>query len=328
MMLYRVVQGRRLRLAACHLDEQLQIIQGSVTPFSDSLHSSGDEIGDPRLFFFAGRLFATFTHYPLPSTIYLVELDPWLGCAVAPERPLILEPRELKERNWTLFQYNSILYALYSIVPHVVLEIDLSDTRVIPCRRAHCVTWNANLLIKQFGFLRGGAAPVQLGDTYNVFFHGTQVGVHRLRWLKRAITLIRSALPTPQVAAAFLTDLHARLAARTYVGGFYRFAAQPPFAPIDYVDRPVLATWMEEASDSGKVRLTPKHWRVVYPGGAVFTSDQRWVVAFGLHDERCTARILEHAGLLHACTPARIIDLGFTRQSGTQALSAWPDQEI
>jgi len=310
IMLYRVVQGRNLRIAACHLDEQLQIIHGSVTPFSDSLHSTRDVIGDPRLFFFAGRLFASYTHYPLPSTIYIVELDPWERWPTAAERPLLLDVRQLKERNWTIFQYHSTLYALYSIVPHAVLELDLSDPLEVRCQRVHCVTWDANHVTNSHGSLRGGAAPVQLGETYNVFFHGTRIGVPGIGWLRKAISLLRSSLHANRVTAAFFTDLHARLAARTYIGGFYRFAAQPPFAPIDYLAKPVLTHRQEAAPGSGTGRLMPKHWQVIFPGGAVFTSDQRWVVSYGLHNESCCARVLEHTLLIQACTPARIANTG------------------
>ncbi len=325
VMLYRVVRSSRLRIAACRLDAQLHLIPDSVVPFSDTINGVKESIGDPRVFFFHGRLFASYSHYPLPSTLHLVEMDVAQLRAATAARPLLFEHRQRKERNWTCFQYAADLYAIYSISPHVVLRLDLSQPHVITCEQVYRVTWDAERFIRKYGPMRGGAAPILTGDAYSVFFHSTQSAVAPLRYYRTARQWLQSHLPRriPDKQAktglaghdaisqlsthpSFWEKVRAQLTARTYIGGFYRFAARPPFEPLDFVPQPILAPTKGEAR-SKQVGLIPKNWHVVYPGGASPTRDGRWVVAYGLNDERCCARVLDQTEIMGSSVTARMI---------------------
>jgi predicted GH43/DUF377 family glycosyl hydrolase len=68
------------------------------------------------------------------------------------------------EKNHSYFGYGDRLFAVYTIKPHVVLEL-LEDQ----AREAYVQSWNP---IWPGGHLRGGASPVLVGDEYICFFHG------------------------------------------------------------------------------------------------------------------------------------------------------------
>lgn len=108
--------------------------------------------------------------------------------------------RQEWEKNWAFFQHDDgQLYAVYSIAPHKILRIDGSTAELV-----HETTWPANRW--QGGLLRGGAAPVRVGDEFYHFFHGrTEKGK-----IKR------------------------------YTTGLYTFEAAPPFRVRRFTPAPLL----------------------------------------------------------------------------------------
>lgn len=100
------------------------------------------------------------------------------------------------EKNWGFFDWEGQLHAAYSIHPHRVLAIDGHAATV-----AHETDWPAPM---NHGLLRGGAAPVRVGDEFFSWFH----------WKKER--------------------------PYTYALGVYTFEARPPFRPLRVTREPIL----------------------------------------------------------------------------------------
>lgn len=106
--------------------------------------------------------------------------------------------RRLWEKNWQLFDHNNDLYAVYSIAPHRVLRVRSNDAE-LAFEAPFPAPWRG-------GELRGGAAPVRVGDEWYSFFHDrVELGGHRV-----------------------------------YRTGLYCFSARPPFQPTRYIPEPIL----------------------------------------------------------------------------------------
>lgn len=329
IMAYKVVApGYRVeRFAICRLDAALAVVPGSVTPLSDTIPNITPQVGDPRLLIYRERLWAVYCHFRLPSLLYLVELDADTLAASGPARPLLLDDRQWQEKNWLLFEYDGELYAVYTIAPHVILHLDLHDDDVIRCRRGYVTEWDVSAYARRYGTPRGGSPPVRVGDGFYVFFHSRyfvnrlHVAIaplwHALRarlgrpehWQGKRLTegdvrplqsttdWIYAPRPLPLRLDGLLHRYERRFARRRYVAGFYGFRAQPPFAPFILSHKPVLSP-ENEAPPQRRDRLSPLNERVVFPGGAAFLSGRRWLVAYGVNDELCVLRQLDHASLV------------------------------
>jgi predicted GH43/DUF377 family glycosyl hydrolase len=68
------------------------------------------------------------------------------------------------EKNWTFFEYEGELHAIYSIRPHRVLKIQGTEA-VEHSLTPGCPPWVG-------GHWRGGAAPCKIGEEYWCFCHG------------------------------------------------------------------------------------------------------------------------------------------------------------
>lgn len=283
IMAYRVVlpDGRRW-LALCRLTEAMQVIPGSVVPFSDSIQQGGQWHADARFVIFRERL---FIHYndgsPKPNHIYLIEVDPERLVARGPARELLLQgERRLVEKNWMLFVHDDELWAIYSICPHIVLKLIHGDDGPVLCRRVYQQDWDATSYVARYGQLRGGTPPVRMDDHYVSFFHSCFVA----RPFRRLLFRILRKEPTD--------ILH-------YVGSVYGFAAEPPFAPLWWHAAPLIKP------PNFPRRRKQLHLRVehsVYPCGAI-VQDQRWIVSFGSRNEYCCLAMLP----AEAITSARMI---------------------
>ncbi|CAN5476031.1 hypothetical protein BH10CHL1_BH10CHL1_39650 [soil metagenome] len=266
-MAYRVVTpDRRRLLALCRLTSAMQIVPGSVVPFSDSIQAGGDWHADARFCIFRDRLFIHYNDgYRKPNHIYLVEVDPDTLAARGPARVLVLDgPQRAVEKNWMLFAHDDELWAIYSICPHVVLRLSWGEVGSVVCQRAYQHAWDATAYALPFGELRGGAPPVRLGDQYVSFFHSSFL-VHPLR---RLLFKVLRKRPT--------NILH-------YVGGVYGFAAKPPFTPLWLQPTPIL---MPPSLPRHHAQLSPIVEYSAYPCGAVL-QNQRWILSFGARNEYC-----------------------------------------
>lgn len=314
-MVYRVVAPHYAtnRIAACRLDAALQVVAGSIVPLSDTLIGVNKGIGDPRLVQHNGRTYLLYCRFDPISDLYLAELDMDTLAAKGPSRLLALPARQRHERNWMLFSHDGELLAVYTISPHVILRLELAGQAEVACERIFTTHWNADAYTRRYGELRGGTSPVRIGDTYYAFFHSSYFTgwVHpRLRRVRRWLggqapgsgQAYRNGQPPSSVIYNKLYRLYARCCARLrYTGGFYGFSARPPFAPTCLAGAAVLVP-EDEAPARRTDRLRPIAGQVVFPTGAAVDENLQWLVAYGVHDERCKLRSLDHAALLRQCT--------------------------
>ena len=294
LMTYRVDSGRResmqRRIALCELDEYLNIIPGSVVPFSSTIPESDSRHYDPRFLVHQDRLFLYYNNNftTRPNQISIVKVDPDSLEAKSPPRPLQLNgPRQEIEKNWMFFEHDGDLYAVYQISPHIILRVDLSGTGPITCRPVHTTQWDTSRYASRYGVPCGGAPPVRRGDVYVSFFH-SRIQVGPLRnllpfWPQDLVDAL------PRYPTAALRRIEWLLDQRRYYGGVYAFEAKPPFAPRWLAYEPVLRP-ETEPSRSHRRRINPTAESVVYPCGAVVQEDGSWLVSYGLHDERCCLR--------------------------------------
>lgn len=314
VMVYRVVAPRYAtnRIAACRLDAFLKIVAGSVVPLSDTLIDVNQGIGDPRLVQHGERTYLLYCRFAPISHLFLAELDMDTLAAKGTSRLLVLPARQRHERNWMLFSHDRDLFAVYTISPHVILRLDLAGQAEVACERIFTTHWNTSAYTRRYGELRGGTSPVRVGDTYYAFSHASYFTgwVHpRLRrvwrWLggqAPGIGQARSDGQPPTSVIYKLYTLYTRCCVRLrYTGGFYGFSAKPPFAPTCLADEPVLLP-EDECPARRTDRLRPIARQVVFPTGATLGENQQWLVAYGVHDERCKIRSLDHAALLRRCT--------------------------
>jgi predicted GH43/DUF377 family glycosyl hydrolase len=68
------------------------------------------------------------------------------------------------EKNHSMWDFNGMLFASYSVSPHRVLRIDGNQTR------SYETKWDSSRW--SGGEMRGGASPVRVGDEYFHFIHG------------------------------------------------------------------------------------------------------------------------------------------------------------
>ena len=327
-MAYKVVSARYQseRFAICRLDDALNVVPGSIVALSDTIPNITTQVGDPRLIVYAGRLWALYCHFRLPSLLYLVELDTATLAARGKARPLLLDDRQWQEKNWLPFEYEGELLAVYTIAPHVILRLDLRHSDVIRCRRIHATSWDVAAYARRYGEPRGGAPPVRVGDAYHVFFHSRKFinrfhaaiaplwyGLRsRLGWPEQwqgprlADGDVRPIQPTtgwyyttrplPGRLRSALRRYERHLGRSRYLAGVYSFSALPPFAPISLRPEPVLIPENEQPPQRHP-RLSPLNALVVFPCGAAILPNRQWLLSYGVHDERCVVQKLHSAGL-------------------------------
>jgi hypothetical protein len=325
VMAYKVVTARyrRERFAICRLDDGLNVVPGSAVPLSDTIPNITPQVGDPRLIVYDGRLWALYCHFRLPSLLYLVELDGDSLAARGAARPLLLDDRQWQEKNWMLFEHGGELLAVYTIAPHVILHLDLRDPAVIRCRRRYVTAWDVSTYARRWGEPRGGSPPARVGDAYYVFCHsrrfvnrfhaalapawhalrarlgrpehwqGPRLADGDVRPLQATTDWIYAPKPLPLRLDGLLRLYERCCARRRYVAGLYGFRAEPPFAPFFVCAEPVLRPERETAPQR-QARLSPLNDLVVFPGGAACLPNRRWLVSYGVHDERCALQELDH----------------------------------
>jgi hypothetical protein len=314
VMVYRVVAPRYAtnRIAACRLDASLKIVAGSVVPLSDTLIGVNQGIGDPRLVQHGERTYLLYCRFDPVSHLFLAELDLDALSAKGDSRFLALPARQLHERNWMLFPHDGDLLAVYTISPHVVLRLDLAGRAEVSCERVFTTHWNAGAYARRYGELRGGTSPARVGDAYYAFFHSSRFTGWAHPLLRRVRRRLGGQAPgigqarsdglSTSNAVHTLHRLYAWLCVRLrYTGGFYGFSARPPFAPTCLAVQPVLVP-EDECPALRADRLRPAARQVVFPTGAALTENQQWLVSYGVHDERCKIRGLDHSALLRRCT--------------------------
>jgi len=296
LMAYRVDSGQgatyQRRIGLCALDEQLQVMPESVRPLSDTIRDGGERHYDPRFLVYRDRLFLHYNNnfQTSPNHIFLVELDPDTLTARTPARPLALTgPRQLIEKNWLLFEHEGDLFAVYQLAPHTILRVNLAGDGPIVCEPVYTTTWDVAAYTSRYGLLGGGSPPVRQGDQYVSFFHSKQP-LHRLHWLMHNWPVAWGA-QLPRYLAAIERRIRHPIERKRYLAGAYAFTATPPFRPLWITPAPVLHP-ANEVPYQRRIRLNPSADGIVYPCGAIPWTDDCWLVAYGVHDERCCLRLV------------------------------------
>jgi hypothetical protein len=262
LMVYRVVlRDQRRRIAACLLDRNFGVVEGSHVAVSDHIRFAQTSkyperatswFADPRVYDFDGQLLLYFNsgwHEPCNHQ-FIVALDPVTYTPAGPACELMLvRPRGPLEKNW-VFLPEGIGKLVYSPSPHRIatlvhrepaqLLFELVDDKgsTVPSRG-----WQ--------GQLRGGAPPLLHNGVLYSFCH-------------------------------IITDSGETI---RYHAGVYRFCATPPYAPL-----PGGAALLELPSPPearrAQPKLNPAVDDVIYPCGAA-RLDHSWIVSCGLNDEHC-----------------------------------------
>ena len=216
---------------------------------------------DPRLFRFRGQLHVSFIGVQgtgWRNGIVTNQLYARLNDDLSVERIFYpqIPGRQGWEKNHVYFEHDGELYAIYSIAPHRIARVR-GDSWEWLHETPFTGQWSG-------GHMRGGSAPMLVGDEWYCFFHGCIQGPRD----------------------------------RTYNVGVYTFENKPPFRILRYTPNPLLwASWEE------KDREWPSQYcAVVFPGGAVQQGD-KWIVACGEHDRCCKLRAWAAADIEGALKP-------------------------
>lgn len=110
---------------------------------------------------------------------------------------------EAHQKNWIYFIYDNKLYCVYSIYPHIIIEIDIISGKVISEYKTFFDVYKK----WKCGIPRNGTPPILYNNYYYSFFH--------------------SSLPW-------------KYPKRQYFMGWYKFNCKPPFNIIDISEMPVL----------------------------------------------------------------------------------------
>jgi hypothetical protein len=215
-------------------------------------------IADPRAFCHNGRRYITFNsgHSERPNNIYVVEIDED-GRPIAPPKAAILEgKRRLIEKNWGFFEHDETLYAIYSLVPLIILECRFRDDQLL-CRPAYRHAWKADHLETAFGPLHGGASPVRIDD--------------------RIIAAFQSRSRTDN---GFV-----------YTGNLIAIEGRPPFRPLASGTRPLFTLMPDEQIMQPPGKLNDRVSQCFYPSGLLAGRDRRrLLLTYGINDYRCGYR--------------------------------------
>jgi predicted GH43/DUF377 family glycosyl hydrolase len=272
LLAYRLVLPDGLRrIALCQLNDRLEVIPGSVVPFSDKIRFSANSklppqalgwFADPRLYRLGSHCYLHWNsgwHEP-QNYQFLQEFDPkTLQTLGDPREMRISGLRQGIEKNWTLWGEDHF-YATYSPSPHKVLGFDPEGEGPLHFSPAYEHAWNNRIYERRYGQLRGGAAPIRVGESYLALCHSMH----------------------GQVGLAY-----------DYEAAAYTFSASPPFAPILAPHRPL------QVNPPTMRQLPPLNravGRVIYPCGLA-QAGQNMLVSLGLNDECCALLRLTNAEL-------------------------------
>lgn len=122
---------------------------------------------DPRLFLFRGRLHVSYIGVEGYNgrVLRTSQLYARIGDDLRVEQ--VFAPRYARrnawEKNWSFFEHGGQLYAVYSIAPHRIVRVD-GERVELAHETPTPLPWKG-------GEMRGGAAPVLVGDEWWSFFH-------------------------------------------------------------------------------------------------------------------------------------------------------------
>lgn len=134
--------------------------------------------------------------------------------------------RQKHQKNWVWFNFENRLHLLYSTHPWSIIGFGDTWTDNKPYFQKDGVQWD-------YGLIRGGSPPVQVGDLFWTFFHSS------MPWTGRF---------------------------RRYFMGALAFEAKPPFKPVYVTPKPLLVGSQQDVWRDRKPL-------VVFPCGSVIEND-------------------------------------------------------
>jgi predicted GH43/DUF377 family glycosyl hydrolase len=157
-------------------------------------------VEDPRFFVYKNELWLCYTD---AHEVALAKLNDDLTTAKSfyLERPW---QHGRPEKNWTFFEHEERMLAVYSLMPHRIVEVEGTQSKFV-----YESKWDPEW---SWGELRGGSSPVLHNGLYWSFFHSS--------------INIREESYGP---------------IRQYLMGVYAFDSKPPFRPVLISKKPLLA---------------------------------------------------------------------------------------
>ncbi|MCY0966451.1 polysaccharide pyruvyl transferase family protein [Parathalassolituus penaei] len=224
---------------------------------------------DPRYYELQGRLYVTWNDGGNKPTNhqFMLEMNDDGITAKGKAREIVAEERRSIEKNWAFVDSGDEVYCVYSVDPHHLMYVDLSDESVVKCSGVIISKWN-NAYASYYGVLRGGAQPLLQSD-------GT------------FLSLVHSS--------------YKMLEGRVYAAAVYSFDANPPFSMVRAPEIPLrLPNPLGQELDHEK--LNSDIAEVVYPCGVVQEGGSL-VISYGINDERCAIAMVSLEDALATQTP-------------------------
>lgn len=247
-------------------------------------------VEDPRLFVLQGKLHVAVTGYERVrggkvSSQLLARLsdDLYVDTVWIPDYAC----RLAWEKNWAFFEHSGDLFSVYSISPnHAILRHDEDMNAHLHAMTPAPINWPGYSL-------RGGAAPVRLGDEYYHWFH-----THRIIDGKKQ-----------------------------YAIGVYTFDARPPFTIRRHIPALVMSALRENSHQCPWTDTTDQRHAVLYPCGALLRNGE-WIVSTGYRDREAWLVCFDADEIERKLAAGRLMTNPIRRPLGTQTLTTASPAEI
>lgn len=261
---YRVVDGNgKRKIASCQLTHGFDVVKGSIVLLSDKIQFADKNVderqkdwhADPRLFLLGERLFVLWNdgHRKPSNSQFILELDSETLLPVGSAKELVIKGESKSiQKNWMLFEDNGSYYAIHSLSPLKILNVDLlNEGNVVNCSVIQEEEVN-NSYEGVYGELRGGAQPVKVGKYFYKVAH-----------------------------SSFKSENGKQI----YMPCFVKFEVVD--GKVNIVKVPKYPINIEGCSKElfNLKKLNKKVESVIYPCGLCF-HDGKFLVSFGVNDER------------------------------------------
>jgi predicted GH43/DUF377 family glycosyl hydrolase len=188
----------KTRVAICKLGPDLQPIFESNRVLDLPTIYGGYIAEDPRLVQLRGRLYCNYTDRGSMALALISDM-----LTVAAGNYISYDRQSSVEKNWGIFEHENELFAVHTINPHRVLQLNIDFVKGHSAHLRFECPYSCKWV---WGIPRGGSPPVRVGDEYFCFFHS-----HIESWQRRL-----------------------------YLMGAYAFAARPPFKVTRFSRFPIL----------------------------------------------------------------------------------------
>jgi predicted GH43/DUF377 family glycosyl hydrolase len=175
------------------------------------------------------------------------------------------EKETRREKNWMPFDYQGLLFLVYSVFPHKIFY-PLPETET--CETVATTFPQRNW---KWGEVRGGTPAISIGDQYLAFFH--------------------SSMEMKSVQSEEQKTLH-------YFMGAYTFEKDPPFRVTGMSPHPIISKGFYSGN-----RYVP-YWKpvqVIFPCGLIADGPYLWV-SYGRQDHEIWIAKVDLAKLLNSLT--------------------------